>query len=107
MKRRLLSNRVIVRSSVAVSIAVCFVVILSYRSGQSQIVWYRQVAGTPGTIVHNVYSLLGIAGYSVTYDERSFIINNKRTIILSGSVHYPRSTPEMWDRIFKEMVKMA
>ena len=45
------------------------------------------------------------SAYSVTYDERSFIINNKRTIILSGSVHYPRSTPGMWDHIFEEMVK--
>ena len=45
------------------------------------------------------------SSYSVTYDERSFLINNKRTIILSGSVHYPRSTPGMWDQIFSEMVK--
>ena len=43
--------------------------------------------------------------YTVTYDERSFLINNKRTIILSGSVHYPRSTPGMWDQIFEEMIK--
>ena len=52
-------------------------------------------------------SLLEVAGssYTVTYDERSFLINNKRTIILSGSVHYPRSTPGMWDHIFEEMVK--
>ena len=42
--------------------------------------------------------------YNVTYDTRSFIINNTRTIILSGSVHYPRSTPGMWDHIFEEMV---
>ena len=45
------------------------------------------------------------SGYTVTYDERSFLINNKRTIILSGSVHYPRSTPGMWDHIFEEMVE--
>ena len=45
------------------------------------------------------------SSYNVTYDQRSFIINNTRTIILSGSVHYPRSTPGMWDRIFEEMVK--
>ncbi|XP_065908051.1 uncharacterized protein [Dysidea avara] len=45
------------------------------------------------------------SSYTVTYDERSFLINNKRTVILSGSVHYPRSTPGMWDQIFAEMVK--
>ena len=45
------------------------------------------------------------SSYTVSYDERSFLINNKRTIILSGSVHYPRSTPGMWDHIFEEMVE--
>ena len=45
------------------------------------------------------------SSYTVTYDERSFLINDKRTIILSGSVHYPRSTPGMWDHIFEEMVE--
>ena len=45
------------------------------------------------------------SSYTVTYDERSFLINKKRTIVLSGSVHYPRSTPGMWDYIFDEMVE--
>ena len=45
------------------------------------------------------------SSYTVTYDERSFLINNKQTIILSGSVHYPRSTPGMWDKILEEMVE--
>ena len=59
------------------------------RNKQNGILRYHNVSGLP---------------YSVTYDERSFIIDNKRTIILSGSVHYPRSTPGMWDHIFEEMV---
>ena len=33
------------------------------------------------------------------------MINNTRTLLLSGSVHYPRSTPGMWDGILQEMVK--
>ncbi|KAJ0805043.1 putative beta-galactosidase [Helianthus annuus] len=33
----------------------------------------------------------------VTYDHRSLIINGQRRILISGSIHYPRSTPEMWD----------
>lgn len=45
------------------------------------------------------------AGYTVTYDNRSFMINGTRTLLLSGSVHYPRSTPAMWDGILQEMVK--
>ncbi|KAE8008752.1 hypothetical protein FH972_005235 [Carpinus fangiana] len=32
----------------------------------------------------------------VTYDGRSLIINGKRELLFSGSIHYPRSTPEMW-----------
>ncbi|KAG0472522.1 hypothetical protein HPP92_013930, partial [Vanilla planifolia] len=35
----------------------------------------------------------------VTYDARSLIVNGKREIFFSGSIHYPRSTPEMWPRI--------
>ncbi|XP_031475642.2 beta-galactosidase 11-like [Nymphaea colorata] len=32
----------------------------------------------------------------VTYDGRSLIINGKRELLFSGSIHYPRSTPDMW-----------
>ncbi|KAH0451883.1 hypothetical protein IEQ34_019182 [Dendrobium chrysotoxum] len=35
----------------------------------------------------------------VVYDARSFIINGKRELLFSGSIHYPRSTPEMWPNI--------
>ncbi|GAV60295.1 Glyco_hydro_35 domain-containing protein/BetaGal_dom4_5 domain-containing protein [Cephalotus follicularis] len=35
-------------------------------------------------------------GEDVTYDGRSLIIDGQRKILLSGSIHYPRSTPEMW-----------
>ncbi|KAK4490301.1 hypothetical protein RD792_000968 [Penstemon davidsonii] len=34
---------------------------------------------------------------SVTYDKKAIIINGQRRILLSGSIHYPRSTPEMWE----------
>jgi len=34
--------------------------------------------------------------HGVTYDGRSLIINGKRELLFSGSIHYPRSTPEMW-----------
>ncbi|KAK7318410.1 hypothetical protein RJT34_03110 [Clitoria ternatea] len=33
---------------------------------------------------------------TVTYDGRSLIINGQRKILFSGSIHYPRSTPQMW-----------
>lgn len=32
---------------------------------------------------------------SVTYDGRSLIINGKPELLFSGSIHYPRSTPEV------------
>ncbi|KAG7618891.1 D-galactoside/L-rhamnose binding SUEL lectin domain [Arabidopsis thaliana x Arabidopsis arenosa] len=35
----------------------------------------------------------------VTYDGTSLIINGKRELFFSGSVHYPRSTPDMWPSI--------
>ena len=38
----------------------------------------------------------------ITYDGRSLIINGKRILLISGAVHYPRSTPDMWPKILKE-----
>lgn len=32
---------------------------------------------------------------TVTYDGRSLIINGRRELLFSGSIHYPRSTPEV------------
>ncbi|XP_048335050.2 beta-galactosidase 6 isoform X1 [Ziziphus jujuba] len=37
-----------------------------------------------------------IATGNVTYDGRSLIIDGQRRILFSGSIHYPRSTPQMW-----------
>lgn len=31
----------------------------------------------------------------VTYDARSMIINGKRELLFSGSIHYPRTQPEV------------
>ncbi|KAL2348569.1 hypothetical protein Fmac_002569 [Flemingia macrophylla] len=39
---------------------------------------------------------------SVTYDRKAILINGQRIILFSGSIHYPRSTPDMWeDLIYK------
>ncbi|KAK7404379.1 hypothetical protein VNO78_05239 [Psophocarpus tetragonolobus] len=35
----------------------------------------------------------------VTYDGRSIIIDGKRELLFSGSIHYPRSPPESWPDI--------
>ncbi|CAA7016575.1 unnamed protein product [Microthlaspi erraticum] len=37
----------------------------------------------------------------VTYDGTSLIVDGKRELLYSGSIHYPRSTPEMWPHIIK------
>lgn len=42
-----------------------------------------------------LYSWVSHGSASVTYDKRSFIINGQRKILISGSIHYPRSTPEV------------
>lgn len=39
---------------------------------------------------------------SVSYDRKSLIINGQRRILLSGSIHYPRSTPEMWEGLIQK-----
>ncbi|XP_009631007.1 beta-galactosidase 13-like [Nicotiana tomentosiformis] len=38
----------------------------------------------------------------VTYDGRSMIINGNRELLFSGSIHYPRSPPEMWHDIIRK-----
>ncbi|KAL8166133.1 hypothetical protein V2J09_007632 [Rumex salicifolius] len=38
----------------------------------------------------------------ITYDGRSLIINGERKILFSGSIHYPRSTPEMWPSLISK-----
>ncbi|XP_050231196.1 beta-galactosidase 13-like [Mercurialis annua] len=35
----------------------------------------------------------------VRFDQKSLIINGKRELLISGSVHYTRSTPDMWSGI--------
>ncbi|KAJ7953068.1 Beta-galactosidase [Quillaja saponaria] len=39
---------------------------------------------------------------SVTYDRKAIIINGQRRILFSGSIHYPRSTPEMWEDLIQK-----
>jgi beta-galactosidase len=47
---------------------------------------YEDVRGTP---------------YKVGYDYRAITINDVRTMLISGAIHYPRSTPGMWPYIMK------
>ena len=47
---------------------------------------YENVQGTP---------------YKVGYDHRAITINGVRTMLISGAIHYPCSTPRMWPYIMK------
>jgi beta-galactosidase len=38
---------------------------------------------------------------NVSYDERALTIDGRRTLLLSGAIHYPRSTPEMWPDLMR------
>ncbi|KAA3486172.1 beta-galactosidase 15-like [Gossypium australe] len=39
---------------------------------------------------------------NVTHDSRSIIIDGNHRIILSGSIHYPRSTAQMWSDLIRK-----
>ncbi|XP_050937297.1 beta-galactosidase isoform X1 [Cucumis melo] len=39
---------------------------------------------------------------SVTYDHKALVIDGKRRILISGSIHYPRSTPQMWPDLIQK-----
>uniref|UniRef100_A0A0C9RYA0 Beta-galactosidase n=1 Tax=Wollemia nobilis TaxID=56998 RepID=A0A0C9RYA0_9CONI len=43
-----------------------------------------------------------VSGATVTYDKKSILIDGQRTLLISGSIHYPRSTPEMWPDIIQK-----
>ncbi|CAN6821746.1 unnamed protein product [Brassica oleracea] len=53
-----------------------------------------------------VLSAVGAGGATaekgVTYDGRSLIIDGQRKLLFSGSIHYPRSAPEMWPSLIKK-----
>ncbi len=38
----------------------------------------------------------------VSADRRSILVHGQRELLISGAVHYPRSTPAMWPRLLRE-----
>ncbi|KAG5622662.1 hypothetical protein H5410_007880 [Solanum commersonii] len=42
------------------------------------------------------------ASTTVTYDHKALVIDGKRRILQSGSIHYPRTTPEIWPEIIRK-----
>ncbi|XP_020592351.1 beta-galactosidase 6 [Phalaenopsis equestris] len=39
---------------------------------------------------------------NVTYNRRALLIEGKPRVLISGSIHYPRSTPEMWPDLIRK-----
>ncbi|KAJ0030611.1 hypothetical protein Pint_13540 [Pistacia integerrima] len=52
-------------------------------------------------IIQTVFISLSSA-YNVSSDGRAIIIDSRRRVLLSGSIHYPRSTPEMWPDLIRK-----
>nr|BAE72074.1 pear beta-galactosidase2 [Pyrus communis] len=46
--------------------------------------------------------IFSAASASVGYDHKAIIINGQRRILISGSIHYPRSTPGMWPDLIQK-----
>jgi hypothetical protein len=42
-----------------------------------------------------IAAAVGAGGTKVAYNDRALVIDGERRIIISGSIHYPRSTPEV------------
>lgn len=49
-----------------------------------------------------VFLLPNVVVASVGYDKKAITINGQRRILISGSIHYPRSTPEMWPDLIEK-----
>ncbi|RZB91759.1 beta-galactosidase 15-like [Glycine soja] len=45
---------------------------------------------------------LAINAFEVSYDSRAITIDGKRKVLFSGSIHYPRSTAEMWPSLINK-----
>ncbi|XP_076957639.1 beta-galactosidase 8-like [Bidens hawaiensis] len=43
-----------------------------------------------------------VVGVNVTYDHRAVVIDGRRRVLVSGSIHYARSTPDMWSGLIQK-----
>ncbi|XP_009790181.1 beta-galactosidase 15-like [Nicotiana sylvestris] len=49
-----------------------------------------------------LFVISSIHAYQVSHDGRAITINGERRVLLSGSIHYPRSTAQMWPDLIKK-----
>ncbi|CAN1249634.1 Beta-galactosidase 8 [Linum perenne] len=67
----------------------------------------KRSGGRSGILVAVVCFVLALAaatafGANVSYDHRALVIDGKRRMLISGSIHYPRSTPDMWPDLIQK-----
>ena len=63
----------------------------------------KAISDTAPAAVIRSFSELGGKPYTVSYNARGLLLNNRSLLAFSGSVHYPRSTPSQWRLIFASM----
>ncbi|KAJ4953530.1 hypothetical protein NE237_030362 [Protea cynaroides] len=68
--------------------------------GSEFVMW--NVVGTNAFLFLLLFSWFSSISATVSYDEKAIIINGQRRILISGSIHYPRSTPEMWPDLIQK-----
>ncbi|KAL9441994.1 hypothetical protein AB3S75_020488 [Citrus x aurantiifolia] len=57
---------------------------------------------TEFVLVAGLAMLCSCLAIKVEYDANALIIDGQRKVIISGSIHYPRSTPEMWPDLIQK-----
>ncbi|XP_049395367.1 beta-galactosidase 10 [Solanum stenotomum] len=60
----------------------------------SAVIWITVMSSSLASVDASNVTTIGTG--SVTYDRRSLIINGQRKLLISASIHYPRSVPAMW-----------
>lgn len=53
-------------------------------------------------LIYLVFAAAAAAAANVTYDSRALVIDGHRKVLISGSIHYPRSTPDMWPSLIQK-----
>ncbi len=66
------------------------------------------LGGIPGVLGDdNMYPPSDAARSSIDFDGRGFLVHGHRTMIISGSIHYPRLPRAMWPDILERIQRGA
>ena len=62
--------------------------------------WSSSASADPDVLIYQVGTPSSDAA-AVSYNQRSFIIDGKPRLLLSGSIHYTRVPPSDWNNVFR------